>query len=131
MIVIDASAVVELITELKSRPGLHDRLAHASLIAPDILPLEVASALRGLNLGGYLSDPALDAAAEDLARLPMQLHPSLPLLPRVLALRQNFSAYDASYLALAETFGCPLLTADAQLAKAAGRHCVVEVVPEN
>jgi predicted nucleic acid-binding protein len=46
----------------------------------------------------------------------------------VLALRHNFSAYDASYVALAEAYGCPLLTYDERLAKAAQKHCAIEVV---
>ncbi|REJ05133.1 PIN domain-containing protein [Microbacterium bovistercoris] len=127
MIVIDASAVVELVGELGSSTRLHARVLGETLIAPDVLPLETAHALRGLNLGGHLSDPGLDAAAGDLARLPIGLHPSLPLIPRVMALRQNFSAYDASYVALAELFGCPLLTLDERLAKAAKKHTAVEI----
>lgn len=130
MIVIDTSAVVELIGELGSAHPLHAQLVDEKLIAPDILPIETASALRGLNLGGHLDERALDTAASDLARLRIELHPSLPLIPRVLALRQNFSAYDASYVALAEIFGCPLLTFDRKLAKAARRHCAVEIAPE-
>ncbi|MFP1602974.1 type II toxin-antitoxin system VapC family toxin [Microbacterium sp. 2216-1] len=51
------------------------------------------------------------------------------LAPRALALRRNFSAYDASYVALAEAFGCPLLTYDRRLAKAAANHCAVELLP--
>ncbi|MDA4892694.1 type II toxin-antitoxin system VapC family toxin [Microbacterium resistens] len=130
MIVIDSSVVVELITELGSTPALHARLLGERLIAPDLLPLEVASALRGLNLGGNLTDHAVGIAAADLARLPIGLHPSLPLVPRVLALRQNFSAYDASYIALAETFRCPLLTLDRRLANAAREHSVIEIAAE-
>lgn len=127
MIVVDSSAVVELLTDLGSTPLLHARLADETLIAPDILPIEVASALRGLNLGGLLTDAAVGQACDDLLRLPVDLHPSAPLVPRVLALRNNFSAYDAGYVALAEAFGCPLLTLDRRLAKAARRHCEVEV----
>jgi len=117
MIVVDASVVVELIGEHGSAPPLHARLLGETLIAPDFLPVEVASALRGLNLGSYLTDPALNVAAEDLLRLPIELHPSLPLVPRILALRHNFSAYDASYVALAKAFHCPLMTLDRRFAK--------------
>jgi predicted nucleic acid-binding protein len=130
MIVVDASVVVELLSELESTPRLHTRLLGETLIAPDVLPLEAASALRGLNLGGHLDDNDLDVARDDLLGLPIDLHPSLPLIPRVLALRNNFSAYDASYVALAETFRCPLLTLDRRLAKAARKHCDVEIVPD-
>jgi predicted nucleic acid-binding protein len=50
------------------------------------------------------------------------------LLPRIWALRENVSAYDATYAALAETLGCALLTADARLAREPGATCAVTVV---
>lgn len=128
MIVVDASMVVELLVDHGSAPRLLDRLVGETLIAPDVLPVETASALRGLNLGGHLDSHDLDLAGKDLLRLPVDLHPTLPLIPRVLALRSNFSTYDASYVALAEAFRCPLLTLDRRLAKAAREHCAVEVL---
>lgn len=127
MIVVDASVVVELLTDLGAASRLHVRLGGESLLAPDILPIEVASGLRGLNRGGHLDDHALEMAVTDLLRFAIDLHPALPLVPRVLALRHNFSAYDASYVALAEAFHCPLLTLDRRLANAARTHCDVEV----
>ena len=129
MIVVDASVVVELIGEHGSGSRLHERVLGETLLAPDFLPVEVASALRGLSLGGLLEDHALDVAAGDLRRLPIDLHPSLPLAPRMLGLRYNFSAYDAAYVALAEAFRCPLLTLDRRLAKAARVYCDVEIAP--
>jgi len=128
MIVVDASTVVELLVDHGSAPRLLDHLVGETLIAPDVLPVETASALRGLNLGGHLDSDDLDLAGKDLLRLPVDLHPTLPLIPRVLALRSNFSTYDASYVALAEAFRCPLLTLDPRLAKAARLHCAVEVL---
>lgn len=129
MIVIDTSAVVELIVELGSSTRLRQQLVGEKLVAPDILPMETASALRGLNLAGHLGDDALAVAAEDFARLRVDLHQSMPLLPRALSLRHNFSAYDASYVALSEAYKCPLLTFDRRLAKAAVKHCGIEIVP--
>ncbi|PRB07046.1 type II toxin-antitoxin system VapC family toxin [Microbacterium sp. MYb64] len=128
MIVVDASAVVELLVDHGTAPPLLDRLVSETLIAPDVLPVETASALRGLHLGGHLDSHDLDVACNDLLRLPIDLHPTLPMIPRVLALRSNFSTYDASYVALAEAFRCPLLTLDRRLAKAARLHCDVELV---
>ncbi|MBN8424706.1 type II toxin-antitoxin system VapC family toxin [Microbacterium esteraromaticum] len=101
MIVADASAVVDLITDAGRRNPLRDRLSREHLLAPDFLPIEVASAFRGMNLGGDLSDNDLDEATRLLQRPRIDLHESLPLVPRALALRGNFSAYDASYVALA------------------------------
>lgn len=128
MIVVDASAFVELLVDHGSAPRWVDRLRGETIIAPDVLPVETASALRGLNLGGHLDSHDLEVACNDLQRFPVDLHPTLPLIPRVLALRSNFSTYDASYVALAEAFRCPLLTLDRRLAKAARMHCDVEVV---
>ncbi|WP_288968368.1 type II toxin-antitoxin system VapC family toxin [uncultured Microbacterium sp.] len=127
MIVVDASVVVDALCNVGSSSSLHRRLADEVLLAPDLLPVEVASALRGLNRGGELTDDALEAAAVDLSRLQVELYPTLPLIPRILALRQNVTAYDAAYVALASVFGCPLITHDRRLALAASGHCVVEV----
>ncbi len=127
MIVVDASIVVDVVCNVGSTSALHRRLTDEVLLAPDLLPVEVASALRGLNRGGGLTDAALEAAAVDLARLRVELHPTLPLVPRILALRQNVTAYDAAYVALASVFGCPLITHDRRLARAASGHCAVEV----
>lgn len=127
MIVVDASVVVDALCNVGSSSSLHRRLADEVLLAPDLLPVEVASALRGLNRGGELTDDALEAAAVDLSRLQVELYPTLPLIPRILALRQNVTAYDAAYVALASVFGCPLVTHDRRLARAASGRCVVEV----
>jgi predicted nucleic acid-binding protein len=69
-----------------------------------------------------LTVEAADAALRDYVSLPLTLHSLRPLLRRMLALRDNFSAYDASYVALAELLEAPLLTADGRLARAVGRH---------
>lgn len=126
MIVVDASLVVDLLTT-SGTTALHQRLSAETLIAPEILPVEVASGLRGLNRGGLLSDGRLDQGASDLARLRMELYATLPLVPRMLDLRHNLSAYDAAYVALAEVTGAALLTLDRRLARAAAQHCTVEV----
>lgn len=51
MIVVDASIVVDVVCNVGSTAALHRRLTDEVLLAPDLLPVEVASALRGLNLG--------------------------------------------------------------------------------
>ena len=62
-------------------------------------------------------------------RLGILRHPVFPLLERVWALRDNVSAFDASYIALAEALDCDLLTADARLSRAPGVECSITVVP--
>lgn len=77
---------------------------------------------------GLLSTPEANGAIEDLIDLPLSVFPTAPLLRRTWILRHSMTAYDASYVALAEALGCPLLTADARLANAPGAQCTVEVV---
>ncbi|WP_417555660.1 type II toxin-antitoxin system VapC family toxin [Microbacterium sp.] len=128
MIVTDASAVIDLVADIGRKSLLRDRLSGDRLLAPNFLPVEVASGLRGMNLGGKLADRDLRDAVGFLRLLRVDLHPSIPLIPRAMTLRHDFSAYDASYVALAEAYGCPLLTYDKRLAKAAKKHCAIEVV---
>ncbi|MGI8900400.1 MAG: type II toxin-antitoxin system VapC family toxin [Nocardioides sp.] len=62
-------------------------------------------------------------------RLGMTRYAVFTLLDRVWQLRDNLSAYDASYVALAESLDCTLLTADARLSRAPGLRCPITVVP--
>lgn len=128
MIVVDASVIIDFVADTGRVTSLQSRLIGERLLAPDFLPMEAASGLRGLNLGGKLADGHLDRATHLLLKLRIDLHPLLTLIPRVMTLRHNFSAYDASYVALAEAFGCPLLTYDKRLAKAAQEHGSIDVV---
>ena len=119
MIVIDASAVVELLTA----GSLADAISHAignpdqELAAPYIIDIEVMSALRGLAAGKRLIDR--HSAAELIATftsLPIDRYSHIPLLERIWELRHNFTAYDAAYIALAEQTDSILYTCDARLA---------------
>lgn len=98
------------------------------MMAPHLIDLEVASALRRLvRTPGVDPDDARRSLA-GLAQLPgLVRHEHFPLLPRIWDLRDNFSAYDAAYVALAERLDLPLVTLDARLARAAGRFCSVEL----
>lgn len=122
MIVLDASVVVEWLAggerERRVRAWLD---AHeAELHVPDLLDVEVAQVMRRLALAGRIGSGRARAALDILAELPAQRHPARPLLPRIWALRENLTAYDATYVALAEALGAPLLTADARIAGAPG-----------
>lgn len=98
------------------------------LHVPAVCDIELASLLRGLERGGLVSD---ERAAESLGlylALPVHVHDVRSLLPRVWSLRQNFSAYDACYVALAEVLEASLLTADGGFARATADHTEVTVV---
>lgn len=133
MLVVDASAVVEL---LLGRPVARDVARHIAahdyaLHAPHLLDVEVLSALRRLVAAGDASPARAGEAVADLVDLPVERYPHDLLIDRIWRRRANFSAYDASYLALAETVsdgGAPLLTADARFARAIGTHSTVEVL---
>lgn len=123
-IVADASALVEYL--LGSDRGqaaatvLEDRTV--DLHTASLCDIEVVSALRGLIRGREIDAGRALAAIEDYSDLPLSRHGHVPLMTRVLELRDNFSAYDAAYVALAETLSAELLTCDAGLASAVRRH---------
>ena len=126
MIVVDASAALSAL--LNSGPARR-AVADQQLHAPHLIDTEVASGLRRTVRSQRLSADAGLAALDTFRRLGMTRYPGSSLLPRVWDLRDNLSAYDACYVALAELLGCDLLTADARLSRAPGLRCAVTVVP--
>ncbi len=133
MLVVDASAVAEL---LLGRPAAERVEQHLDdhgfdVHAPHLIDVEVLSALRRVVASGEASPTRADEAIADLLDLPIERYSHEVLVPRVWQLRENLSAYDATYLALAEAVAdepVPLLTADARLARAAGDHAAVPVL---
>lgn len=104
------------------------RLRGQSLVAPELIDLEVASVFRRQFAAGELGAHRAELALADLTDLPMRRAAHRPLLARCWELRHNVSVYDAAYVALAETLGVVLLTADVRLSKAPGLRCEVELV---
>ncbi|MFN0093072.1 MAG: type II toxin-antitoxin system VapC family toxin [Acidimicrobiales bacterium] len=130
MLVLDASVLANVIGD-DGADGARGRAAiasHADLAIPDLAKLEVVAVLRKRWLAGDLDDKRFRDAVDDLAAFGLHRYPSVDLLGRVYELRRNLSAYDAAYVALAETLGWPLLTADARLARASGPTCEIIVV---
>lgn len=93
------------------------------LHAPALLPVEVTSVLRRLELTRRLTTAEANAAHEDLMQLDLQLYAFEPFSDRVWELRSGVTCYDAWYVAVAEAFGLPLATLDERLRKAHGPRC--------
>ena len=129
MIVIDASAMVEALVGRAPGADLLDALG-GELSAPHLLDVEVVSVLRGLLLGGKILPETADEARRDHFAFTILRHELEPLSERVWALRHQFTAYDAWYLALAEALECPLFTCDAKLA-ARGHRAEVRLLPRS
>lgn len=129
MIVVDASVLVPALADDGPDGDVARlRLSGETLIAPELIDLEVTSVLRSLNRCAQLTPRRAKAALVDLAELPMQRAPHRALLTRCWELRANMTAYDAAYVALAEALGVSLLTADGRLARAPGVRCTVELI---
>ena len=120
----DASVFADLITGF-GRADEYRPLAAADpdWAVPEHFTVEVASALRGAWLGGMLDRPAFSEAVRRLAQAPLDVWPVRPLLPRMVELAGNATAYDAAYLALAERLSVSILTGDAKLARVPGVRC--------
>ena len=130
MIVVDASALLEALLGTAASAAVTRRIFEAgqTLHAPHLLDVEVVQVLRRYAIAGDLDDQRARAALDDLADFPIRRYPHGLLLPRAWELRNNFSAYDAVYVALAEALDAPLLTRDRRLANAAGKHVSVELI---
>ena len=130
MIVIDASALLEALLRTPAAKAVERRLfeQRQTLHAPHLLDVEVAQVIRRYAAAGELDAERGRAALADLADFPIRRYPHDFLLPRVWELRNNLSAYDAVYVALAEVLNAPLLTRDRRLAAAARQHSRVELV---
>lgn len=129
MKVIDASALVAALATNAPAGTLADRRLRAGpLHAPAVIDLEVLSAVRGQVLGGRMTQHEATGVLDRLRRIPLTRAAHTPLVDRIWELRHNLTAYDASYVALAEALGVPLVTGDRRLAQAPGVRCPVEVV---
>jgi predicted nucleic acid-binding protein len=128
VLVVDTSAVLEALAAHDPAPGLVERLAQdGDLHGPHLIDTEVLHALRRMTLDGTISDERATDARTDFAELALVRYPHQPLNDRVWALRHNLTAYDATFIALAETLDAPLITCDARLASAPGHAAHVEL----
>lgn len=136
MLVLDASAVAELLLGRPSAPAIEGHLiAHGfDLHAPHLLDVEILSVIRRVVASGHATRERGEQAIDDLLALPVERYPHDVLVRRAWQHRQNFSAYDATYLSLAEALApapVPVLTADKRFARAVETHAAVPVILVN
>ena len=123
-LVVDAGLVVAAL--LDSGPDgtwAEEQLAADHLAAPHLMPVEAANVLRRAALAGEVSEDTASMAYADLLALRVELFPYEPFASRVWDLRMNVTAYDAWYVALAESLQTQLVTLDKRLSRAPGCRC--------
>jgi predicted nucleic acid-binding protein len=127
----DASVLVALLVDGgPAGQWATTHLAQSSgLLAPHLVLFETANIFRRHELAGLITADQAAQAHADLLDLPIDLWPYDILAPRAWQLRANLSAYDGSYVALAEITGTTLATLDARIARAPNVTCVVAIPP--
>jgi predicted nucleic acid-binding protein len=126
MIVLDASAAL---SALMNDGAARGAIAVEQLHAPHLIDTEVVSGLRRQAASGAVSGEQARSMVRVWQAIGISRYPGVAMLERVWELRDNLSAYDATYVALAEELGCALLTADRRLGRAPGVRCAVTTVP--
>lgn len=130
MIVVDASVLVEILLRTPDAPALTERLLGPgdTLHAPELLDVEVAQVLRRYVHRREISVAHGAAAIEILGAMPITRYRHEPLMQRIWALRDSVTAYDAAYVALAESLRATLVTRDASLARVSGIAADVDLL---
>ena len=132
MIVVDASAAVELLLRTPLAERIAARVLHPKeqLHAPHLIDIEVTQVLRRLVRSAGLTPARVELALADFGDLPIERHAHGVLLRRIWTLRAALSAYDGAYVALAEALAAPLLTCDGRLSRAHGHTADIELIED-
>jgi predicted nucleic acid-binding protein len=129
VIVVDASVLaVALGDDGRDGQTARERLADETLVAPELVDLEVVSVWRRHVAAKLMPARRAASAVSDLAELPLRRSSHQPMLNRIWELRHVATPYDAAYIALAEALNVVLVTADARLSRASGVRCEIEAV---
>lgn len=113
--IVDASVAIKWLVPETDTEVANQLLARGDLVAPDLLASEVANAIWKKRNRGEISGVPMGLGG--LMRLFSRIEPTPPLLPRAtaIALELDHPAYDCFYLALAETTGSTIVSADQRL----------------
>ena len=122
--------MLEVLLRTPASAAAEERLFESgeTVHAPHLLDVEVAQVLRRYAGAGQVGQERCRLALDDLAAFPLRRYPHDVLLPRIWQLRNNLTAYDAVYVALAEALDALLLTRDRRLAAAAGHRARISLV---
>jgi predicted nucleic acid-binding protein len=130
VIVVDASALLEFLLQTPLGLRVEARLFSGldEFHAPQLVDVEMAQGLRRLARTGEISANRAAEALSDLAAFDLHRHPHLDFIARAWKLRDNITAYDAMYVALAEALDAPVVTRDEPLSKAPGHRARTELI---
>jgi predicted nucleic acid-binding protein len=130
MIVLDASALLEVLlaTAAAERVARSIFARGQTLHAPHVIDLEVAQVLRRYRREGEISEVRAMEALRDLQDFPLTRYPHDLFLPRIWELKENLTAYDAAYIALAEVLPAPLVTRDGRIGRSRRHRAEVQVL---
>ena len=132
MLVVDASVLVAATVDTgENGRWAEETLATGELAAPEILLAEATNILRRLERIGRLESADATHAQRSLLRLPLETFGFEPFSERIWELRDNVTAYDAWYIALAEALRAPMATLDGRLIRAVGPRCEFVYPPEH
>ena len=130
MIVIDSSVLIAaLVEETDDAAWSRTIAADPDIHGPELVLAEAMNGLRRSELNHGVSTVQAEFARDILLRMGFSLYPFIPFAERVWDLRHNLTCYDAWYVALAETLGCPLATLDRRISRAGGVRCQVLIPP--
>jgi predicted nucleic acid-binding protein len=130
-IVLDASVAIEVFCSPSPDPELRRRVLTATAAAPEIFDLEACNVLRKMVLRERITAVSASGVLRDIRDAPVIRLADRHLVQRVWDLRDTITAYDASYVALAELLDVPLVTCDARLARASGHGARVDLYPSS
>jgi predicted nucleic acid-binding protein len=130
VIVVDASVVANVVGDdgPDGKRARQEFRAAGDVAAPDLIDVETVAVLRKRWLTKAISAVRFAAAIDDLEDLTIDRYPTLRFMRRAYQLRNTVTAYDAAYVALAETLGCHLLTSDQRLSRAKGPRCPIRLL---
>jgi predicted nucleic acid-binding protein len=130
MIVVDASAIAEILFMTPAADAIMDRIYtdDEPLVAPHVIDLEIAHVVRRRLLAREIDYDLAEGMIGAFQQIPINRFPHDALLGRIWTLRNNITAYDAAYVALAEVLEAPLVTRDRRLSQSRGHIARIEYV---